>query len=827
MNKSIYILFYLLFCSVTVNGQGFFKNVTFNVFREDKDSANNTVVIAAQNGTLIYLFRNKENAERKKKDLTTNIQRLGDKLAEGEYDESLTLRNGKAEGQFKQDLRYCFAIYTTDGYSSEVYTIKADDDIVKLTIKKAKDSFGDRQLQTVVTKGVRTVDVDSSDVFAYGKDIVINLNTIIHKEVTDSKTRYILSPLIYVDTDTTAFTSKALEELKMDSVLRVCKPLVKDGEKYASTMFRRMGYDSENDMLNPYVDTLETIKTRERDYYFKGKERIENTNPNHRYVAKSRRWYENYTNVVLTDTIVINDGSVRRPFRFLEFSADDASINIERYWIEPNGDIINQKTPLYLNFKSGKATLEPNDSAGYKQIDDIAAKVEHLREIGADIGGAVVKGQTSPEGGISINSSLSVDRAKYLAKEFSNRVGSGLPIKIEATVGKWEDIAELLEADSADNINISSIAQEVRGIVAANKDERSIESTLRKKSYWHLIDSVYLPLLRKDEIMISYKAKKIQTKDEVISDYKTIKNYVPTEPYQFYYLFEHLQSHPAELKRYAKIARDNASFSLSWDRHGRPKPWILASYFYAKALISEGASDPSILSPYIELNSRLGLDYEMKDADGNLQEIVNDSAIVLTQIRMLANNGDFGAASQLANTLVRNQKMGLMLHCLAGKVMNDSEKEFIKETSNWNNVVMLASDHLRNEENIEKWKIAYDMLNDPELFIRDNAREYYMLAILSNRLFGYYKTLATKKTPYEENLFKFNGEDYQEVNWTDDEDTYPKEFGGWMIKCCEMDPSYLNILRLDGEFSSNYRDGFANYWNKLGETDPAHHRHLR
>jgi len=835
MTKRLYILLYILLTTFTSSFAQFTTTYNVDVQRKFKDSETGEIKTApAPRGTVVYFFNSLQQANEAvailNNETASNID-LSSKdndivLPKNKYAEVLKVKSGRASGKLGKHA-YCIANNYDNMWTSSVHTIGSETDFTLEFIQylQKNEDFTKKviSLNEAVVKEKRKYTVNGSSVMRRPHALNAEINYPISKEASNAKQRYVLMPMVFVMTDTTAFTSEALAHVKLDSVYLHMPPIVKDGEEYHKTMLRRMSFNPNFDRLYQYVDKHDFVNTRERDYYFRYSAVIEDVNDKYRYPILAHRWYENYSSLVLNDTLMVNDGFSPNPLRFLDFKIHDVEIDQQRYWQEPKGEVQELKESLDLNFERGKSTLNDNDSVGFAQIDKIRKRMQGIIDNDGNVYGATVYGQASPEGGYDTNDRLSAARAAYVA----NIIGRYTHSTSKHSVAKWSDVADLMLKDSIDHPEYKPIAQDIYRITSSSSEMRSQEAQLRHTDYWSLIESEFLPKLRKTDVYIEYKERHTWTPEEVARKYKEDKTWMPSEPYQFCYLFDILKSDPQAIKRYAREAMKITSANTA-----SGAPWPMAAYYYAKAVTNEGRCDTTILKPYIVKNISTGINHQIASGE-NRGDWVNDEAIVMQQIRMMANHGLYEKASELLNTVFARSAqidtLQAMLQCMTDPSnISPENKKLVSETSLWNKVILLSAEGidkaLEGKNDVPQWYTAYDMLLNDSLFHHDSGREFYQLAVLGKRLCGGYQNAVTGHRPYPSSVFEFDASAPHSVSQSDPDDNRPQDYGGWMVKACELDPSLLNVLRLDGEFTQNYRDGFAAYWNTL---DPSTHRRLK
>lgn len=835
------LLFILLFfCATVETSAQKFVSYDIEVKSEVKNEDGELVAVPAMIGQVLF-FESKRQAIEVYEKFKGDDAGLYEPSPK-EYSEAGEVDHGKLKFNTITKNKFCLAIDKDERLISTVYTVSPGETNFKLIMKSVIQTLASAQVNAAYTRKRR-----DGQSFSYGRTQKIVINSEINQQEASSKMRYALIPIVFVDTDTTVFTSAALDSMHVDSILRVCRPLVLDGAKYKETMYRRMGYDMNDKMQNVH-DVLGRFVLPQSVYdrkhaFFKDTVYVENVNYNHRYMAMGVRSYENYRSIILRDTILVDKGFSTRPYRFLEFNmSQQTDIDKTVYERKPSSELQESNEPLNLKFARGKAFINPDDSVSFAELQKVQKKINDIIDGDGVVYGVELYGQASPDGGYAKNVQLARERAEYMGREVRSRVSiSSGKVTTRSNVATWTDLANAILADSLEHPENMPIAQQVLDIVATTSNMDQQYARIRQLEAYGTVINEYLNKLTIAEAHISYKTERPWTREETIRKYNDDKSRYMVDAYKYGYLFDYLQEKPDELKEVAKRAMKEVPTTYN----NKEVPWELAAYYYAKCIANEGGCDTTILKPYIH-HKWLELDKDMYiggKVNGKWLCRWNDRAIILTQVRMLANDGLYTRASYLLENYFENDpnlaQLRAMLRCMSGAQMDDETKAVVKGSSVWNQVVMLAAEAAEKEEDgmtKAMQQLSYEaltLLNDSTQFFRDNAREYYMMAILQKRLCGHNRHRSESTIPLAQPIFEFNTE-YDKVpvpnvqkyghsfNLNQFENERPQDYGYWMMKACEMDPSYLNVLRLDGEFIQPYRDGFAKVWN-------AKHpeRHLR
>lgn len=647
---------------------------------------------------------------------------------------------------------------------------------------------------------------------------------------TDATCRYGLLPYATVAGDAYGFTSAHQGTApKSNAIVKQMVPCVVDGENYAKTQLRKMGYDDRNDSLSKYIDKSQKIQAHSsRPIIFRVRDALQPVEQEAIYPIYGLLWQENYGNLVVLDTVLIGAGYVKNPMRFIDLALPDIDINSSNYYYRARTELIADTKNIPLNFVRGEAQINPADSVGRQALNNIIETLKDIKSNDGNIYAIKIHGYASPEGGKATNESLSRRRSAYLASIISEQVGR-LSAETGATVASWKEVADLLRADSiADPENVSR-AEQIEQIIASSKSDAQIDARMQASSLYRFLrenEEKYYKPLRKVEITYQYSVRKELSREEVIQRYED-KGAI-LFPYQYQYLFEYLKDRPAELEQVAKKAME-----LTEPRK-MGKPWTLAAYYLAKCYLSRDTCDVTLLAPYIALsdkeckaerpnsylmpaNPNTWLNAVHRSMDGDTLQYMNDEGVVMQQVSMLIKANKILDAAKLAVNLLpeddpRYQQPLKVLECMKGRWEEPSVREGVANTSDWNKVVVYAAQS--DEATRERfWKEAWSLLNDSTIFRMNTARELYMKATLAYRLYATAKNWNSRiddKTRVD--IRFFDTKDFDIFSHPEfDDDEYP--WGAIMVKACEMAPSLINTLKFDGEFNQNYRDGFAAYWN--------------
>lgn len=669
---------------------------------------------------------------------------------------------------------------------------------------------------------------------AVGDMRIVQADILIFPEERNSTWRYGVSPFSTVASNTAAFTSQYQNrDPEKDSLFKNMRPYIIDGENFSKTQLRKKGYDAKHDPLDAYVDKSQRVKTHDEKNDTLGFhifEVLKPTKPDALYPTYGYRWHENYGNLVLDSTVLIDAGYATFPMRFIDFAFPEVDINTANYHIAPRREAQQGNAQLKIEFVTGKAEVLPTDSVGLQNLYNITHSLENIyNEPSASLFSVKIHGYASPEGGRAANESLCRQRASYLLQKVGTRLG-GVSKDVEGSVASWKDVADLLRNDSvADPENLNR-AKQIEDIIAASGNDAQIDAKMAVSPLYKFLkeheDKYYKPL-RKVVISYEYTMQRVLSREEVIERYEQKKE--ASLPYQYEYLFEYLKDKPKELEPLAKKALANGP------QTGTGKPWPLAAYYLAKCYTARDTCDASLLQPYIAYTDEEAgkevpysrflrscstlLNCKHYDEDGIFLQHMNDEGIVLQQISMLVKANRILDAFRLSDNLLpdedsRYTQPKAVLECMDGSWTVPEVRRIVAGTSDWNKVVVYTAQDGDPSMDEAYWGEAWDLLNDTTIFHMTAPRELYMKATLAHRLYATAKAWnsRTGKAPVPREFFDTeNFSVYAHPDFSDE--SYP--WGAVMVKACEMNPAFIETLKFDGEFSQNYRDGFAAYWNEI------------
>lgn len=212
-------------------------------------------------------------------------------------------------------------------------------------------------------------------------------------------------------------------------------------------------------------------------------------------------------------------------------------------------------------------------------------------------------------------------------------------------------------------------------------------------------------------------------------------------------------------------------------------PYPLAAYYYATCLLQRGEVDTEIMKQYLD-DGRLN-----KKINGKIH--YNDKAMIVTQILMHCQDGDFEPANKLIVKYGLTDKdpelkpLIMFVRCLAGDFGKKEIQDYIKSTSPMNEAVILAA--------LQKWTDALKILVK---LPQDDARVQYLTAICKYRSQNN-SMIQLDQPPYQSGLISTIGEP--------------------MLKAFELDKENVKYLENDGYFNDAYRLLVFYFWKRINE----------
>ncbi|MCM1108659.1 MAG: hypothetical protein NC388_06340 [Clostridium sp.] len=587
----------------------------------------------------------------------------------------------------------------------------------------------------------------------------------------------------YAQTNARVVLSPVAFDCQEEDTFAIKHPWVLDGVQYKTTQKRRMGYEESHDPLIEYrvkgdMETRQSATIHVEDSLTKlemGKN----------YRCDIKYWYEDYNMVYYRDSFNCVPCEARQPLRFLEFKVDAKEINPEDYRKRPQPERHNQPGSLSLTFLVGKAELDPNDSTNFIQLNNLKSELSAiLNSEDGTVQQFDILGQSSPEGRYSTNERLGHDRMMFAFNEIASLPGMDRRnMTKDSRVADWNQVADSLFADS-----LKDYAEQVRAIVRSTSNRDAQYQRIAKLPFYEKDIKRILPRLRTVYYQYQHEINRALSPEEVLKRWQTDEDFRSGKKefalYEFGYLFDQVKD-PKELEILARRA-----YKVS---KNMKNPWPLAAYHLAQCYLKRDTCDTTLLAPFIRFDRIPNFKKQLVMPDGSMvvEEIINDEAIVSTQIVMMVKMGDYLEGYGLTGLLPKTEesdKLRKFLDCLNGGYEDNEEiREYVASTSPMNRAVIYsAMDNKMFDE------MAMEVLNDTTYFPNQNdPKILYLKAIVTGRSLEVFDEYAL----CEDNTY--------------------------LLECCKQEERYYKIARNDGDFNENYRKFFDKVWKmyKNGELD--------
>lgn len=551
-------------------------------------------------------------------------------------------------------------------------------------------------LEQVNVVGIsKTILPPESEGEQYGNVIYLsNAGVIVPQQVGKDNARMIIQPFVVNNSKKRAFTHYRL-------------PKVFDGKQYDLTQNRRMGYEMNNDSLEPYIQDA-VLTTDKAKYIWNDTVIVPNTKDAFQVFAQIQ--IEDYLGPYYVDSIPLSTRYPRRPLKFLEYSLDAYELDPKKYEERPKRELRTGVEDISLSFLVGKAELDPNDPNNEAQLNKLKEKLlgvingesSTLKELH-------LSSVSSPEGSYAFNAALSKKRLDY-ARSLVYSVIPAYTMKRlytytpnDSRVASWSEFADILDKDS-----LVTEAAAVREVIAKHPQSQDMQSIqMRKLPFYDTTIKEHLTKLRTMRCEYQAEIYRALTPDEIMYRYKNDPDYrsgkKQFELYEYWHLFNMVKD-PKELEALYKQAYDY-SIEISPDSI----PWVLAANNLAVSYLKRDTFDINILERLINRTvARCNVERRM---DGRVVKVVNIEEVVANQLAMYLKAEDFANASVMAQILPDSEKNNTLkayAFCLGGYYKASpklSVKEidrrkrnfaFVKNSTPLNGVVMCLAMNLRN-----------------------------------------------------------------------------------------------------------------------------------
>lgn len=466
------------------------------------------------------------------------------------------------------------------------------------------------------------------------------------------------------------------------------RPLVYDGKQYHETQFRRMNFNPEEDPLYPFAD--KNPRLYDSLNVVQWVDTIFREHPDHFYQCENKIWLEDYNHIYFDFSKKYDTKRLRRPMQFLEYSFDSYDLDPEKYRKHPRREKRNAAGNISLTFLVGKAQLDPADTMNNFYMESLKSELTAIvTGEGSTLKEFHIEGVASPDGPYAKNVDLAQKRMAFALEQITSVLPRDVRARVymtkKAKVASWEDVADLLFADS-----LKTEADKVREI--ARKFSKSMDqqwSQIRALPFYKTLISPRLPKLRSVSYTYVNEIYRELTPAEILDRYKTDEDYRNGTKefalYEYWHLFNMLKDEKEleALYRRALVASEKAE----------TKKWVLPANNLAVLCIKNEAPDTTILAPFIDLN--YPCNYTIRDMNRGTQEIFNPEQVIANQVVMLLMMKKYFRAVQLSVYLPSRYKLlKAITKCLAGYFKNAETEEgreiytLVRDSSPRNKVVM-------------------------------------------------------------------------------------------------------------------------------------------
>lgn len=429
-------------------------------------------------------------------------------------------------------------------------------------------------------------------------------------------------------------------------------------------------------------------------------------------------------------------------FKFKEFLpiASDFEEHMEDEKMEKAGE-------LRLNFRVGKAEVEPGDTVNYKELQRLRNTFDEITNDPSGLRGLVsvdVHGMASPEGDIDYNKDLARRRAQYAINEIRRFTSRAVRME-EPEVAGWDKVADELRKDS-----LFDYAKEISDIVAANPTMGAQSAKIETLPYYEsLIKDTYLPRLR--TVRYKYIEKKFgQPEPEVvINRYKANKKAKLGRP-EYWMLFNNITD-KAELEEVAKYALEVTRNNYDADSIYGKGYWPYAAVLLACCYIGRDTVDLELLTPFLntELDSanqvlKATRSYSTQVSGKRIAEYINFPEVAANQLIMVLNRRNSPMYRHVPAYEAMMKGMGekydtlvSVSKCLRGGYKKGNVSKTEEEAARVRQVV--ASTSITNSVIVnlamaysggEKSKSYLEHAKDEMSYLPDNAKSDYLKSLI-------------------------------------------------------------------------------------------------
>ncbi len=410
-----------------------------------------------------------------------------------------------------------------------------------------------------------TLITEPADLDVEGNYLRLKTKVKIPKKLFSSQVRMIIQPAIY------NVTKRHVSYLT---------PVVYDGWRYADTQERMYDWDKSHDVLTPFQQVKRNSRRAENIIYLIDSLYIEN--PKDDYMCAVMSSLENYNRIIYTDTFEIARGTVN-PLRFLDYDLKPMGMNEERFLPTPEVELRDTDGEMNLLFPVGKSVLDLSLGNNAAEMNALISEFKTIEnDPDMTLKSFRIFGFASPEGRYERNRSLASARMKsameVVLKSVDPSMTRNADISSEADVAPWEEVADMLRADS-----LSDEADQVMSVIDrySGRDARSAAMT-RLPFYRSLLTATYLPRLRRVSYHIVSSRYRPLTDAEIAELYAS--NPSGLSRYQFYRYYSAQEGPQRE-----------AAIRTALETH---PDFVVAATDLSDMMLSRGENPIEVLAPF-------------------------------------------------------------------------------------------------------------------------------------------------------------------------------------------------------------------------------------
>lgn len=400
------------------------------------------------------------------------------------------------------------------------------------------------------------------------------------------------------------------------------RPHVYDGKEYALTQERRMGFDMDHDLLEPFISGRQ-LTDDPFSIHFQASIKKPNVKHNYTVIAASRM--NDYVKTYFADDTQITSCMARHPFQFLELNQDGYyELDPAMFRENPRNEMHEGSENISLTFPVGKTELDDNPANN----EALAALKETLDEIANNpdftLRNVVIQGFASPEGNFALNQNLARGRAQTAVRMLEGKVNARFIGFEEPEIVSWNVVADSMQAHG-----FTAHAAEIRSIVRQYPNNMNSQwARVRSLPYYKTEVEPYLTNLRQFTARWTYQTNRELRPRDILNYYYNNPDFREGGPrqfthYDYWNLFNMIQSPDSEREKlYRRALRESYQYDA--------RPWVYAGNKVAVFDMERDSFNINTLRPFIDINvNRVNV---QRGGQGspyyiNLAEVVGNQAI--------------------------------------------------------------------------------------------------------------------------------------------------------------------------------------------------------